>query len=141
IREAVLERRRWIVGIVGVPDVHPYEDRPLAVLLQPGEGARDGFFTAPLHSAEARLAGLFAMETSVVYIESAFKAGRETIFGIKHDRAYKCRGVVAPSPEDCGQIRDGVRQTASKIAHAMKTRVGARKDCGVRDRGKGRLGV
>src|SRR5260370_22178117 len=98
------ERRRRLVGIVRIVQVHPYEMRPGAVLLEPSFGVLDDFHAAALDASPAlflnsiriRSIAILAIGFGkvIVEIEAAIEAGSERV-AVENHRSNKSGGPVA----------------------------------------------
>src|SRR5580700_3571599 len=102
------ERRRRLVGVVRIEEMHPHEVRPGAVLVEPGFGVLDDLHAAALDAIPA----LFILSVSVfcvvclasgggiglgeivVEIEAAIEAGGERV-AVENHGSDEGGGLVA----------------------------------------------
>src|SRR5947209_3346531 len=102
---AALERWRWIVGIVGVIEMHPHKKRATRMLVQPGQRVVDNFATPTLNGLITVFAARTQTKSRVVGIEATIKTGCSAIQWIEDQRAHKSRGVISLLTQKVGKIR------------------------------------
>src|SRR4029077_7990483 len=74
------------------------------------------------------------VKAGVVSVESSVKAARKPGVWVENHGADECRRAISVGSQNCGSIRQVLRQRHLKIVHLMKLRIRSAEDSGVRRR-------
>src|SRR5580704_11956530 len=102
------------------------------MFVQPGQRMGHDFISAAQYGLVAILARAFVVETGIVLVKPAVKAGSVGWFRLQDNRADKCRRVIPASMQDGRTVREIRRQRCFHVIYLMELWIRARENGSVR---------
>src|SRR6266852_8388765 len=114
--------------------MHPDEERPFLVHVQPGQRVRHHLTTAAFDGMVTVFSRAPPVETSIVGVKSAVKTRGRPRSRIEDQRADKRRCVISIASKDIGSVGQVLGERHSEIVYLVELWIRARQDGGVRRR-------
>src|ERR1700674_390134 len=130
-----------VIGVVCVVEMHPDEERPFLVRVQPCQRVRYDFAAAAFNCLVSVFSRAPTVEARIVDVKSTLKAGGRPRFWVEDQRADKRRRMISAAAKDVRSIWQVLGQRHAKIVYLMELGIRAREDGGMGRRSQRNLRV